>query len=238
MGPARGASDGPVRGETCDLGPPRSRASSRGPRPVARSPIGCAASSRRGRCPAIGTRPPAPEGDDLAGPYRAGRGALTPDAGDGPGVAADRLDPGGDLARRGPPPSGLRQVGDIRVPRGSAAAPWMGDGRPLVSASKAGTSTIRRVTRSIPRYVRRRVSGTQPARRQRETSRERAHRGRPRTGDDHRSEGTGPTAHDSMEHPSPSSGPGVSSDLTLRVPTRCPRGRCAGCRRVRRTPPA
>jgi hypothetical protein len=37
-------------------------------------------------------------------------------------LAADGLDPGGDLARRGPPPSGLRQVGDIAVLRGSAAA--------------------------------------------------------------------------------------------------------------------
>ena len=41
----------------------------------------------------------------------------------------------------------------------------------------ASTSPIRCVRRSIPRYVRRRVSGTQHARRQCGTSRERTHRG-------------------------------------------------------------
>jgi hypothetical protein len=56
--------------------------------------------------------------------------------------------------------------------RQDAAAP-----EPLVSASKAVNSTLRCVTRSIPRYDRRRFSGTQLAPRQRETSRERAHRG-------------------------------------------------------------
>ena len=71
-----------------------------------------------------------PEGDGLASPYRAGRGALAPDAGDGPEVAADRLDPVGALARRGPP-SGFRQAGDILVLRGSAAASCESRQRPL-----------------------------------------------------------------------------------------------------------
>ena len=115
MGTDRGANVGLGRGECCDLGPSRSRASARGPRPDA-PPLSGVPRRRDGadvRPSEPGLRPP--EGDGLAGPYRAGRGALTPDAGDGPEVAADRLDPGGDLARRGPPPSGLRQAEDILV---------------------------------------------------------------------------------------------------------------------------
>jgi hypothetical protein len=56
----------------------------------------------------------------------------------------------GDLARRGLPPSGLRPVGDFPVPRGSAAASCIGDGRRLVSASKAVNSPIRRVMIDTP----------------------------------------------------------------------------------------
>jgi hypothetical protein len=73
MGPVRGASDGEGRRETCDLGPSRYRASSPGPRLDARPLIGCAGSSRRGRCPAVGTRTPAPERDGHAGGDQAGR---------------------------------------------------------------------------------------------------------------------------------------------------------------------
>jgi hypothetical protein len=110
-----------------------------------------------------------------------GRGAALAARGDGPAPSAAPRSRGATArARWG---AGLRQVDDLRVLRGSAAAPCISDGRRLLSASKAVTSTIRCVTRSIARYVRRRVSGTQLARRLCETSRERAHRDRPLTGD-------------------------------------------------------
>ena len=56
----------------------------------------------------------------------------------------------------------------------------------MASSTRGGISPLRGVTDDAsPRYLRRRASGTQRARRQRETSRERAHRGRPRTGAAH-----------------------------------------------------
>jgi hypothetical protein len=123
------------------------------------------------------------------------------------------LRPRGDRAGPGRGAS-LRRMGsghgpdraEFPVLRGSAAATYAGDRRPLVSTSQAANWTIRRVTRSIPRYDRRRVSGTRLARRQCATSRDRAHRGRPRTGDDHWCDGTGPTAQASVKHPSPTRG--------------------------------
>jgi hypothetical protein len=99
------------------------------PGQLARPAVGCPIAYRVCRIVAtgpmsghVGTWPPAPEGDGHTGGDRAGRGAPTPNAGDGPELAPDRLDSNGDCPRRGPPPSGVRHAEDIRVLRGSAAA--------------------------------------------------------------------------------------------------------------------
>ena len=233
MGPVRGASDGQGPAESCDFGPSRARASSRGPRPAARSPIGCAGSSRRGRCPAVGIRPPA-LGGRRPRRRRSGRsGALAPDVRDRPEVAADRLDPGGGRARRGSPLSSLQQVDDIRVLRGSTAASCKSLERPRGRG-------IRRYAAYHGRYP---ATSDAESRRRNSPGASVRHPANgliavvlePATPTD--SDGTGPTAQASMQEPSPFSGSGASYDLTLRGP-RSMSERLVRWMPARRTPPA
>ena len=62
MGPVRGASEGPVRGENCDLSPSRSRAS-------ARPAVGCPIAYRV--CRIVATGPLSGRRDPASGPRRA-----------------------------------------------------------------------------------------------------------------------------------------------------------------------
>jgi hypothetical protein len=95
------------------------------------------------------------------------------------------LDPSGDLALCGPPHRACGRSRTFGCDAARRPRPERAMSNHWCPPRGRDTRRYARVTRSIPRYVRGRVSGTQHTRCQCETSREQAHRGCPRTGNSH-----------------------------------------------------